>query len=78
MLVQGQAGEFLDLWVEYIFVHVSRHFPMTQRRALVVDQNIVYRNPIQMALQTMTNKNTELEVKIRDMKNLPDGSDPGT
>jgi hypothetical protein len=66
-------GEFRDLWVEFKYVRAQRLFPSTQRRLLCVEQSSVFRNPIEMALETMEGKNAELEVKVAIMETLPDG-----
>ena len=66
-------GEFRDLWVEFKYVRTERLFPSTQRRILVVEQASVFRNPIEMAVESMEGKNAELEAKIASMETLPDG-----
>ena len=66
-------GEFRDLWVEFRYVRTERIFPSTQRRILVTEHASVFRNPIEMAVETMESKNTELEFKIAAMETLPDG-----
>ena len=66
-------GEFRDLWVEFRYVRTERLFPSTQRRILVTEHASVFRNPIEMAVETMEGKNAELEFKIAAMETLPDG-----
>jgi hypothetical protein len=66
-------GEFRDLWVEFKFVRAQRLFPSMQRRLVSVEQGSVFRNPIEMALESMEGKNAELEAKIAVMETLPDG-----
>lgn len=67
------SNEFLDLWVEKKFVRTARVFPGTQRRLEVVEVGTVFRNPIEMALESMVDKNAELEAKIKTMETLEDG-----
>jgi hypothetical protein len=66
-------GEFRDLWVEFKYCRTHKCFPSTQRRILCVENSSVFRNPIEMAIETMEGKNTELEAKIAIMETLPDG-----
>ena len=68
-------GEFRDLWVEFKYVRTERLFPSTQRRVLVAEHSSVFRNPIEMAVESMEDKNAELEVKIATMETLPDGGE---
>jgi hypothetical protein len=46
-------------------VRTQRLFPSTQRRVQVVEQASVFRNPIEMAIESMEGKNAELETKIK-------------
>ena len=66
-------GEFRDLWVEFKYVRSAKLFPCVQRRLPCVELASVFRNPIEMAVETMEGKNSELEVKIALMETLPDG-----
>jgi hypothetical protein len=66
-------GEFRDLWVEFKYCRTQRCFPSTQRRILCVETSSVFRNPIEMAIETMEGKNIELEAKLAIMETLPDG-----
>jgi hypothetical protein len=66
-------GEFRDLWVEFKYVRAGRMFPSWARRVLVTETASVFRNPIEMAIETMQGKNNEVEAKVALMENLPDG-----
>ena len=70
----GQAGEFLDLWVETKYIRVGQNFPNTRRRAAVVERRNVYKNPIEMALASMVAKNAELVKKIDEAGECIDSS----
>lgn len=69
----GQAGEFLDLWVEKIIVKVETKMPNTQRRVPIVSQEVVFLNPIEMALDSLRTKNEELTSNNSAMELLPNG-----
>jgi dedicator of cytokinesis protein 3 len=67
------ANEFLDLWVEKKYLETSVSFPTYNRRAEVSRIVIVILNPIEMAIQGLLERNTDLDQKNKQMESISDG-----
>jgi hypothetical protein len=71
---KNRENEFMDLWVERIYLKVAVAFPSTNRREVVTLRSVTILNPVQMAADMVCERNVVLYDNITAAKALADGA----
>ena len=70
-MFKGVENEFLDLWIQQRFLLVEAPVPGTTRRARVLRRVDITLNPLENAVQSVTDKNSQLEQLINEAQASP-------
>ena len=67
---EKSKNEFMDLWSKTIMLRTQSTLPGTTRRSLVTEVREIYLNPLEVAVNAVRDKNSDLENRINEADQL--------